>query len=67
MPAAGFRKCTYGGPRPWENTDVASHSDVEGCSRGELRLVAEALLAQDLVPVEVIERAKHILKVMANG
>lgn len=67
MPAAGFRKYTFTGPRPWENTDATPFSEIGGCSRGDLRLAAEVALARDLVPAEVVERALAVLNAVARA
>jgi hypothetical protein len=70
MPAAGFRKHTYTGPRPWETTDAVPFRDVAQCSRGEQRLAAEIALAElrgCITPTFAHERAVQILSVLALG
>ena len=70
MPAAGYIKRTFTGPRPWENPDAAPFSEFPDCSRGEMRLAAEVALAELVgrhVSTCAHERAVGILQVMARG
>lgn len=67
MPATGFHKHTYTGPRPWEITDAVPFREVADCSRGEIRLTAEVALAYftgQMIPTFAHERAVQILKVL---
>lgn len=69
MPAAGWIKRTFTGPRPWENTDAEPFSDVADCTRGELRLAAEVALAElsgGQVPTFAHERAVATLEAVAS-
>lgn len=70
MPATGYIKRTYTGPRPWEITDAAPFSEIADCSRGELRLTAEVALAElrgCITPTFAHERAVAVLSVLARA
>lgn len=69
MPAAGYFKRTYTGPRPWENPECAAFSDVPDVSRGEIRFAAEVMLAKvnhQTITADAHDRAVNILRIMAN-
>lgn len=68
MPAAGYHKRTYTGPRPWEITDASPFSEIADIRRGQLRLAAEVALAElrgDALPGQAVMRAVEILEIMA--
>jgi hypothetical protein len=68
MPAAGWTKRTYTGPRPWEIIEAQPFGEVADRSRGQLRLAAEVAVAElrgQAVPTWVHERAFETLNLMA--